>query len=164
MTKYLLDTSVLVPANRTYYDLTFCPAFWEWLITASIAGAVASIDQVSDQIKAQDYELSQWISAKAPRLIVPTDQKTLILVSEVSDHVNAGVRHTDAAKAAFNASVYPFLIAYARAHNCTVVTLEQSARNIRDVIKLPDVCIDLGVECIDTFEMLRRESPSFVLA
>lgn len=160
----MLDTSALIPANRTYYDLTFCPAFWDWLTNESTGGAVLSIDQVFDQISAQDPEFSQWISAKAPRLFAPTDQETLRLVREVADHVNAGVHHTDAAKAAFNASIYPYLIAYSRVHNCTIVTLEQSARNIRDVVKLPDVCIDLGVKCTDTFEMLRRERPSFALA
>ena len=122
-----------------------------------------STEPVSEQIKNQDRDLSYWIGVNAPQLFVSTDQQTLILVSEVVDHVNFGVSHTDAAKNGFIGSIFPFLIAYAKALRRTVVTLEQSARGVREVIKLRDICEDLGVECIDTFEMLRRERPSFVL-
>lgn len=163
LARYLLDTSTLIPANKTYYDLAFCPAFWDWLVDASERGTVLSVELVRDQVKIQDPDLSAWLKANMPTFFASLDQGALTLVQEVVNHVNSGVRHTNSAKAAFNSSIYPFLVAYAKAHNCTVVTLERSAGDNQEVVKLPDVCRELNVECIDTFKMLRRERPSFVL-
>ena len=144
--------------------MSFCPAFWGWLTRANNSGVVISVEQVSAQVRAQDPDLTNWLRANVPSLFASVDQQTLDLVPDVINHVNAGVIHTDAAKAAFIDSIYPFLIAYAKAHGRSVVTLERSAPNDRDVVRLPDICRELGIESMDTFEMLRRERPSFVLA
>jgi hypothetical protein len=43
-----------------------------------------------------------------------------------------------------------------------VVTHEVPSGSIRKV-KIPNVCIGLGVKCVTPFEMLRRERARFVL-
>jgi len=55
-----------------------------------------------------------------------------------------------------------YLIAYAVAHNYTVVTHEIAAVS-KKKIKIPDVCIGLGVKCMSPFEMLRSERARFIL-
>jgi hypothetical protein len=52
----------------------------------------------------------------------------------------------------------PFLVAYAMGHpDRTVVTTEVSApRRQRQNRRLPDVCAQLGVRCINTFQMTRE--------
>lgn len=54
------------------------------------------------------------------------------------------------------------LVAHALAHKHTVVTHEKAAPSIHTV-KIPSVCIGVGVKCVTPFEMLTHERPRFVL-
>ncbi|MEN6483056.1 MAG: DUF4411 family protein [Anaerolineaceae bacterium] len=56
-----------------------------------------------------------------------------------------------------------YLVAYAIALKYTVVTHEKAAGGSKKKIKIPDVCIGLGVKCMTPFEMLRRERARFIL-
>ena len=55
-----------------------------------------------------------------------------------------------------------FLIAYAMASKFEVVTHEIPSDS-RKRIKIPSVCNGLGIKCVTTFEMLRRERARFIL-
>ena len=55
-----------------------------------------------------------------------------------------------------------YLIAHAHAHEHVVVTHEVVAHSTRK-IKIPSVCIGLGIKCMSPFEMLRTERAKFVL-
>lgn len=55
-----------------------------------------------------------------------------------------------------------YLIAQAHAGQHTVVTHEKSARSIH-TIKIPDVCIGLGIKSMSPYQMLRKERARFVL-
>ena len=56
-----------------------------------------------------------------------------------------------------------YLVAHALAHEYTVVTHEIPAFTVRKV-KIPNVCIGLGVPCVTPFEMLRNSRARFVLS
>ena len=52
----------------------------------------------------------------------------------------------------------PFLIAHAMAdsgNRCVVTTEVSKRRLLRQNRRIPDVCADVGVQCCDTFTMLR---------
>jgi len=55
-----------------------------------------------------------------------------------------------------------YLVAHALAHNFIVVTHEAPA-NTRKQVKIPNVCIGLGIKHMTLYEMLRREGAKFVL-
>ena len=55
-----------------------------------------------------------------------------------------------------------YLIAQARSLKYTVVTHEVPANSPKK-IKIPNVCVGLGVTCMTPFEMLRIERARFVL-
>ena len=50
----------------------------------------------------------------------------------------------------------------AHARKDTVVTREVRS-NSRNKLKIPDVCDELGIDCMTTFEMLSAENARFVL-
>jgi hypothetical protein len=56
-----------------------------------------------------------------------------------------------------------YLVAQALADGHVVVTHEVAAPNAIKKIKIPDVCIGLGVKFMTPFEMLRKERARFVL-
>ena len=49
-----------------------------------------------------------------------------------------------------------WLAAYARVYNAVVVTQEVFNADVRKRVPLPNVCRQFGVDCRDTFEMLRE--------
>ena len=53
----------------------------------------------------------------------------------------------------------PWVIALAKVHDCIVVTDEKPKSLINP--KIPDVCRELGVECINIHELIYREGWSF---
>jgi hypothetical protein len=55
-----------------------------------------------------------------------------------------------------------YLVAHALAKGYTVVTHEKPADSVKK-IKIPNVCIGLGVKCMTPFEMLRVERARFIL-
>lgn len=55
-----------------------------------------------------------------------------------------------------------YLVAHALAHGYDVVTHEVASASTRR-IKIPNVCIGIGIKCVTPFEMLRREHARFVL-
>ncbi|HEV7447341.1 MAG TPA: DUF4411 family protein, partial [Steroidobacteraceae bacterium] len=55
-----------------------------------------------------------------------------------------------------------YLVAHALAIGYTVVTHEVPANSIKKV-KIPNVCIGVGITCMTPFEMLRVERARFVL-
>ena len=53
-------------------------------------------------------------------------------------------------------------MAHAHAHGHAVVTHEVHSPSVRRV-KIPTVCIGLGVKCMTTFELLNKERARLVL-
>ena len=82
---YLLDANVFIQAKNLHYGLDFCPAFWEWLVTANAGGLVFSIEKVGDEIEAGADELSQWADARGPGFFLRPDAPTLPALARVSN-------------------------------------------------------------------------------
>lgn len=57
---YLLDSNVFIQAKNLYYGFDICPAFWDWIERAHLAGTVLSIDKVADELIGVDDELADW--------------------------------------------------------------------------------------------------------
>ncbi|HKP62829.1 MAG TPA: DUF4411 family protein [Polyangiales bacterium] len=66
-----------------------------------------------------------------------------------------------AAKAKFASGADGWLVAFAAVQNGVVVTNEQPAPESKREIKLPDVCVQFGVQYKDAFQMLRELAVQF---
>lgn len=159
---YLLDANVFISANRFHYGMDFCPAFWQWLIEANNDRRVFSIEKVEDEIQRGDDALSEWAGERGPAFFLKPDEQFLSALPRVSGQVVA-LGYEPAGISAFLSGADYYLVAHALAHGHTVVSHEAPADSARRV-KIPNVCISLGVRCMNPFEMLRRERARFVLA
>ncbi len=56
-----------------------------------------------------------------------------------------------------------YLVGRVLAHGDIVVTHEISEPLSKKNVKIPDVCIGLGIKCMTPYEMLRKERARFVL-
>ena len=63
---------------------------------------------------------------------------------------------SDAAKADFASKADGWLVAYARANSCVVVTQEVLNPDVRRKVPIPNLCEAFDVHWVDTFTMLRN--------
>jgi len=158
---YLLDADVFIQAKNLHYSFDFCPAFWDWIIRENGGGHVFSIEKVGDELKAGADELATWAAARGKGMFLAPDAKMLTSLQTVSSWVTRQ-SYTPAAVNTFLQVADYYLVSRALAHGDTVVTHEVPANTIYK-IKIPTVCIGMGIKCMTPFEMLRLERAQFVL-
>lgn len=157
---FLLDADTFIAAKDSYYGMDFCPAYWDWLAQANIAGRVFSIEKVKGELVAGADALSTWASAKDDHFFLAPDAATLPAFATVSNWAS-GAGYPPAAINTFLSAADYYLVAQALALQYTVVTRERPGATKK--IKIPDACIALGVTCVTPFELLRAERARFVL-
>ncbi len=151
---YLIDANVIVDAARDYYSLNRVPQFWEWLLDMGRNGALKIPLEIYQEITPDDDDaLVAWLKA---------NRSTMVLDESIDPELLTRVREryapdlTDSEIEEIGAD--PSLIAYALANpskRC-VVTMEASRpRRKRANRHIPDVCDDLGIRWIDTFQLIR---------
>lgn len=161
------------PSNY-WYGFDFCPAYWEWLIRAHKNSDVFSTTDIRADIwkyeTPRQKELLEWCNGMGKVLFHRTsyDRKHIdIIASWVRRGQNN--KYTETAQDKFMGSSDPLLIAEAIVQKqllnkeIIVVSREVSEPNSQNRVKIPDVCSNLGMECIQPYEMLRREQVRFVL-
>jgi Domain of unknown function (DUF4411) len=158
---YLLDANVFIQAKNLHYGFDFCPGFWDWLDQAHGTGTVSSVSHVGDELIAGTDALADWAKARATAFFREPDAKSLPELANVSQWV-VGQRYEPAAVNTFLQVADYYLVAYAKAHGFTVVTHELPADSTRK-IKIPNVCVGLGVPYVNVFQMLSRERVRLVL-
>lgn len=158
--KYILDSNVFIEAHRRYYSFDIAPAFWAFLVNSGNEDKIISIDRVYDEIVNGNDKLAEWIQEDFSFAIKETNTEAEVIgkYGEIMEWANEQTQFTQAAMDEFarveNAD--PWVIAYASAKNCVVVTQEVFDRTIRKKIPIPNVCIDFDIKFIDTFTLLRE--------
>jgi Domain of unknown function (DUF4411) len=158
---YLLDANVFIESKKRWYGFDFCPGFWAWLDSANEEGRVFSIERVADEILAGDDELVDWVRDGRRPMFLKPDAAVLASLTSLSRWATGGLYEASAV-GTFLAAADSYLVAHAHAQGHVVVTHELVA-NSRKIVKVPNACVEMGVEYINTFEMLRREQARFVL-
>ena len=131
-------------------------SFWNSLIIHSEYGKIKSIDKVKNELIGYKDDLSEWVKNHFSHAFASTNEDKIISYFEKTQ--NWAFNHTqfkDIAKAEFANAADGWLVAYAKAKNCVVVTQEVLAPEAKRKIPLPNVCQAFDVSFIDTFEMLR---------
>lgn len=158
---YLLDANVFIQAKNLQYGFDFCPAFWDWLAQVYSLGRLRSVRQVGDELGAGGDELADWADGQDDGFFPQPDAAVLTAAQRVS----AWVLQQGYEPAAVNTFLQVadfWLVAAALAGHHTVVTHEVAAPSAKK-IKIPNVCIGLGVDFMSPYQMLRKERARFVL-
>jgi hypothetical protein len=164
---YVLDADVFISAKDRHYGMSFCPAFWDWLIDRRKANIIFSIKAILNDLSQtpteedDEDELSKWVKSDGASLFLAHDQKMIDKFPVVSLWVNSQSYSPAAISTFLGCSDY-FLVAHALAHGRTLVTHEVSS-NSTNKIKIPNVCNGLNIKCISSFDMIRAEGARFVL-
>lgn len=164
--QFLLDANVFIDAvRRRYYSFEICPGFWNSLLRQQKIKRVFSIDKVREELVAGKDELKRWIIDKAPKSFFLNTADIFIAdeYRKIITWIQNENQYRPEAQSQFASGADGWLIAYAKAHNTTLVTLEVSDKNSKKKVKIPDVCAEFKVDYCDTFEMLKSLKQQFVL-
>ena len=154
---YLLDANVLIDANRDYYQMQRVPEFWEWLVHLGTEDVVKLPREVYEEIKDGNDDLATWANRLDVRdaLLLGVEAETAFVSRVVNDGYAPDLTDDEIEKIGRD----PFLIAYALTDSgahCVVTTEGSRPARERANRHIPDVCSDLGVRCLNTFEFIRE--------
>lgn len=156
---YILDSDVFIAAKNSYYAFAICPGFWDSLIHHYGTGDVRSIDRVRGELLAgrKTEDLVKWVKEQLPTaFFLDTNEKAVASAyGRIMLWVQRNPQYFGQAKAKFATEADGWLVAYAMAHDVTVITNEQPRPQARNRILLPDVCSQFNVNYKDTFGMLQ---------
>lgn len=157
--RFVLDANVLIDAHRRYYSFDIAPCFWRVLLDLANKGHILSIDRVKQELISSDREdaLNIWANSDFNPWFMSTDNEEVFeAYRDIIDWSVGQAQFLDHAKTEFAGVADSWLIAYAKANNCIVVTFEQYNRDKRNKILIPNVCRAFGIGYMNTFEMLRK--------
>jgi len=160
---YCLDANVYIEAHRRYYAFDIAPGFWDALIRLADQQVVCSPILVYDELSNSKDALAQWSKENKDFLFVFPDEATQVVYSEIANLI---VEHYQPQHVQdFLSYADPWVIAHAKAHRLTVITMEGRKNEhidgttglIAGKIKIPNICQRFEVEYMDTFNFLRTE-------
>jgi Domain of unknown function (DUF4411) len=146
---YSVDTSALMDAWVRYYPPDVFRSVWDRLDALAKANRLVAIDEVYRELSKKEDDLYKWMSQRL-HMCIAIDEA---IQSRVQTIVNRypTLTHT---KSVMSGAADPFVIALALERQLTVITAEQSRPSKP---RIPDACLDLGVECITLVQMFRQE-------
>ncbi|MDO8235839.1 DUF4411 family protein [Citrobacter werkmanii] len=160
--RYLLDANTYIQAKNQYYGMDICPAYWEWLDLQFQQGIIASVDMIGRELKDGNDELAEWAKARPDHFISNDDLVTQQIFTEVVQAVMAG-DYNSGNRDNFLAKADPWIIAKAKCIGAAVVTHESFVTINTKKVKVPNICQQFGVPCLNTFQFLRELNARFVL-
>ncbi|MFA5786435.1 MAG: DUF4411 family protein [Actinomycetota bacterium] len=153
---YVLDANVFIEAARRYYAFDLVSRFWEALIECAQKGLVLSIDRVKAELDRGNDALATWAdNSFHPWFTSTAESEVVDAYAQVMVWAQGQTQFTEPAKALFAKAADGWLVAYARAKGCLVVTHEQFDPDTKKRVPIPNCCRTFGVQYVDTFQMLR---------
>jgi hypothetical protein len=154
---YVLDANVFIEAARRYYAFDIAPPFWPILIDQARNGQLLSIDRIKGELERGKDELAEWAKINFHEYFASTaDDDVTAAYGRIMVWSQGEAQFTHAARAEFASAPDAWLVAYALAKGCIVVTHEQFNSEAKARIKIPNACREFGVEYVDTFQMMRN--------
>ena len=160
--RYLLDANTYIQAKNQYYGMDICPAYWEWLDLQFQQNMLASVEMIGRELKEGNDELAEWAKARPEHFIKHDDNDTQLIFTQIAEILISG-DYNPANRDNFLAKADPWIIAKAKVIGAIIVTHESFVSPNTKKVKVPNICQQFGVPCINTFQFLRELKARFVL-
>jgi len=148
--KYSIDTSALLDGWHRYYPPDIFPPLWAKLEALIRAGDLRATEEVLQELLRKDDEVAEW-ATKNRELFVPVDEEIQLALAEILGRFDRLV-NTQRNRSMAD----PWVIALAKVHEATVVTGEVPSGNLSRP-KIPDVCQELEIPCMNLLRLFREE-------
>lgn len=151
---YSCDSSSLVMASGVLYPMDNFPALWTKIEELIRSNRLKMSEPVYDEAMRGEV-LRIWCREQElkPFLLSRVDESIQTALRDIqADYQNLAHLHTS------KSSADPWVIALAMQYQQgVVITEEQPAGNLQGP-KIPDVCKDLGIECINIAGLVTKEN------
>lgn len=151
---YSLDSSSLINPWRRFYAPDVFPALWKNVEKLISGGKLMACHEVFQELKVGKDDLFKW--AKKQKFFFKPLTKNQVEIAK--DIMNRFPGLIDSKKT--NPDADPFVIALAIEEGCTVITYENGSSNPAKP-KIPDVCKQMGVKCINFLDFCREQNWRF---
>lgn len=155
--KYLIDANVFITAHRQSYPFDIAPSFWEQIVEKA-SDKIVIIENIHKEILKGNDELTNWydgVCSEFTVLGVP-DGEVIKAYSKIISSIIDNMQYKQSAKDEFASVADSWLCAYGLAYDYTIVTLEVFDPNIKNKIKIPNVCAEFGIKYIDLLRFMRE--------
>lgn len=147
---YVFDTSALIGAWVRTYPPDVMPGLWDNLDRLAEQGEMHAPEEVLQELKSQDDDLTKWVKDRSDLIIISTTRALMLEARDIlRDH--AGLTMTGKGRGLAD----PFVIALAALQGCPVVTHEQGGSATKP--RIPYVCGQRQVACMDMLGVIRAE-------
>ncbi len=155
--KYLLDSNILITAHRTLYPFDIAPGFWKQLIDKA-SNKIIIIEKVSEEILKGEDQLTDWYLENKDNIKVLEIPEAKVIESygEIISRINVNDQYKETAKREFASIADSWLCAYGHTYNYTLVTNEKYSANIKNRIKIPNVCEEFNIKYINLLQFMRE--------
>ena len=156
MTDFWLDSNVFIEGKKGPYGFDLAPRFWTLIDELIEDGRISCPIQVYQELLDGQDEITNWAKERKNTALFATPN---IPVQEEFRTVCSYViqRYPDnGPRRRFLRRADPWVIAHAIAQGGIVVTLESRDPPNSQKVKIPNVCDNFPVECINTYDMLRQ--------
>lgn len=147
VTRYTLDSNIIINLNRTYPRELF-PSLWEALEDLAVKGSICVCEEVFHEIESGGDALARWIEDRG--IICPLSQAESDRATEISQRYPGWVQgRTNGAD--------PYIVAHSLIEGSVIVTNERRAGNgVADSNqKIPNVADTYGQTTLDFLSFLR---------
>ena len=153
MTVYCFDTSAFIETWTRDYPPDVFPGVWDGIGDLIRNGKLISPDMVRRELREKSDLVSEWTEQFANLFVDPDVEQ----IEQVRMIVNRFPRIIEERRARNEAD--PFVIGLAYLRGLVCVTEESTGNDTN--IRIPYVCKRLGVDCVDTLALMRREGWQF---
>lgn len=166
MDTYIVDSNFFIQAHRVSYPLDIAHSYWNKVKQLAAVGKIISIDKVREEIYDKNDSLVDWCKTNLPDTFFKDTSNVMDFYSRVSTWAisKSDLYLPNALNEFLNADeADAFLVAYALADPQlrVIVTHEISEPNRKNKVKIPDACLALNVNYVNTMEMFRQLKETF---
>ena len=158
--KFLLDTNCFIESAQRWHPFSVFPGFWDGLLLQNQEGSLFTIKNVVEEV--HDDDVTNWLK-QCPTFILPLEQKVVDKYSSLVNWVNDQKEFDATEKNEFYKKADGWLVAYASAYQMSVVSQEERAKLGSHRIKIPNLCDEMGVECINFPKLIKQMDFKLVL-
>lgn len=162
MKKCLFDTNFFLDADLRFYSHNFFNDFWELINFLSQKDEFRSIRKVKDELMKKKDWLSEFVK-ELPQKFFIDERKYMQSYGEVINYSqNLNVNSLAKEKFADENKADAWLVAVALQNGYTIVSNEKfvDAKEKKN-IKIPRICKELKIECIDIFSFIEEYKIEF---
>lgn len=165
---YLLDSNAFIQSHNIFYQMSFCPGFWEWIDREYQAGRVMSVypvyEELAEHNRANRDELENWAYDRRDDFFLKVeDEEIQQNFAEVARYVQSQGHLNIKLVEEFLDGADPWLVAKAMTDGSTIVTQEKYVPPESTKPKIPNVAEYFGVSYCDVFEALNATGANLVL-